>query len=113
MESCIHSNDQEIGVDELGQIFWCPRCGRVKCGDRGEMTPSLIQLDLSEQIYVYSSREYYWVNASRGFSIDFLFPEYETFDELVYGINLLVAMGYEINFVSLYTPDADMSEKVE
>jgi hypothetical protein len=47
-------------------------------------------------------KEYYFVNAYRpnGMS-DFLFPEYETFEELEYGIMILNAIGYEINTISL------------
>lgn len=47
-------------------------------------------------------REYYFVNACRPKGLlDFLFPEYESFEDLEYGVMMLVAMGYEINSISL------------
>jgi hypothetical protein len=43
----------------------------------------------------------YFVNASRGDMLDFLFPEYNSFGALEYGVMILVAMGYEINAISM------------
>lgn len=44
--------------------------------------------------------EKYFVNASRGL-LDFMFPEYDTFSELEYGVMMLTAMGYEITVITL------------
>jgi hypothetical protein len=48
--TCKHIHDLIVA-----DVMWCPRCGRIRCKDGGELTPSLIQTDLSDQTDVYKS----------------------------------------------------------
>lgn len=52
--TCKHENEIAVAQNPGNVTMWCPRCGRIAIGDGAEMTPSLLELDLSEKKDIYA-----------------------------------------------------------